>query len=105
MLAKIVLPAPTAAAAAHNVAMLLPTAAPKASLPISVSVLSIMNAGILQRNLHAPVDTDEMKAELGEAKTLLVVGKTDVMGTTSSSVNSTLTSGAKDVHISAETQA
>ena len=105
LLAKIVLPAPTAAAAAHNVTMLMPTAAPTASLPISVSILSIMNAGILQRNLHAPVDTDEMRAELGEVKTLLVIGKTDVMGTASSSANSALTSGTRDVHMSAETQA
>ena len=104
-LAKIVLPAPTAAAAAHNVAMLLPTAAPKASLPISVSVLSIMNAGIVQRNLHAPIDIDEMKSELGEAKTLLVIGKTDVIGNASSSAISISASGAKEAHISAETQA
>ena len=105
LLAKIVLPAPTAAAAAHNVALLLPTAAPKASLPLSVSVLAIMNAGILQRNLHAPVDTDDMKGELGEVKTLLVVSKTDVIGNASSSTNAALPSGAKEAQISAETQA
>ena len=34
-----------------------------------------------------------------------MVGKTDVMGTASASANSTLTSGARDVHMSAETQA
>ena len=95
LLAKIVLPAPTAAAAAHNVTLLLPTAAPKASLPLSVSVLSIMNAGILQRNLHAPVDTDAMKDELGEVKTLLVVSKTDVIGTAVSSANAAMPSGAQ----------
>ena len=104
-LAKIVLPAPSAAAAAHNVAMLLPTAAPNASLPLSISVLSIMNAGIQQRNLHAPVDTDEMKSELGEAKTLLVVSKTDVIGSAASLAPSSSASGFKEAHISAETQA
>ena len=105
LLAKIVLPAPTAAAAAHNVALLLPTAAPKASIPLSVSVLAIMNAGILQRNLHALVDTDALKGELGEVKTLLVVRKTDVIGSASSSTNAALPSGAKEAQISAETQA
>ena len=64
-----------------------------------------MNAGILQRNLHAPVDIDEMKAELGEAKPLLVIGKTDVIGNASSSATSTLSSGTKEGHISAETHA
>ena len=44
-LAKIVLPAPSSAAAAHNVTLLLPVAAPKAALPLSVSVLSMMNEG------------------------------------------------------------
>ena len=46
-----------------------------------------------------------MRAELGEVKTLLVIGKTDVMGTASSSANSALPSGTREVHISAETQA
>ena len=105
LLAKIVLPAPTAAAAAHNVTLLLPTAAPKASLPLSVSVLSIMNTGILQRNLHAPVDTDAMNDELGEVKTLLVVNKTDVIGAAVSSANAAMPSGAQQAQISAETQA
>ena len=105
LLAKIVLPAPSAAAAEHNVALLLPTAAPKASLPVSVSVLSIMNAGIRQRNLHAPIDTDEMQAELGEAKTMLVVNKTDIIGTGAVSAGTTLSSGTQGGPVSAETQA
>ena len=105
LLAKIVLPAPSAAAAEHNVALLLPTAAPKASLPLSVSVLAIMNAGIKHRNLHAPVDTDAMRAELGETKTLLVVNKTDTIGSVSASAGTTLSSGASGTPMSAETQA
>ena len=105
MLAKIVLPAPTAAAAAHNVALLLPIAAPKASLPITVSVLSIMNEGIRQRGLHAPVDTNEMRDQLGEIKTLLVVSKTDIIGNVASSGGAMMASGTKETTVSAETQA
>ena len=105
LLAKLVLPAPSAAAAEHNVALLLPTAAPKASLPLSVSVLAIMNTGIKQRNLHAPIDIDAMQAELGETKTLLVVNKTDIIGHVSASAGTTLSSGASAVPVSAETQA
>ena len=108
-LAKIVLPAPSSAAAAHNVTLLLPIAAPKAALPLSVSILSMMNEGIKARNLQAPVDTDEMKLELGETKTLIVVSKTDVMlAPNSTSSNGTLVSGsdsAKDLQLSTETQA
>ena len=101
------LPASTAAAAAHNVALLLPTAAPKVSLPISVSMLSIMSADIPQRGLQAPVNTDEMRDQLGEVETLLVVScsKTDIIGTAASSVGAITASGAKDVPVSAETQA
>ena len=36
LIAKIVLPAPSCAAAAHNVTLLMPVAAPKAALPLSV---------------------------------------------------------------------
>ena len=105
-LAKIVLPAPSCAAAAHNVTLLMPVAAPKAALPLSVSTLSMMNEGIKARNLQAPVDTDEMKLELGETKTLIVVNKTDVMlAPNSTSSNGTLVSGSKEAQLSTETQA
>ena len=57
---KKVLPAPSSAAAAHNKALLLPIVAPGAVLPLSVSVLSVMDEGIKARNLQAPVDTDEV---------------------------------------------
>ena len=107
-LAKIVLPAPSSAAAAHNVTLLLPVAAPKAALPLSVSILAMMNEGIKARNLQAPIDTDEMRLELGETKTLIVVNKTDVMlapNSTKSSSNSTLVSSSKDLQLSTKTQA
>ena len=105
-LAKIVLPAPSSAAAAHNVTLLLPIAAPKAVLPLSVSILSIMNEGTKARNLQASIDTDEMKFELGEVKTLIVVNKTDVMlAPISTSSNGTFASGSKDTQLSTETQA
>ena len=74
-LAKVVLPAPSSAAAAHSVTLLLPIAAPKASLRLSVSILSIVNEGIKARNLQAPIDTDEMKFDLGGNQTLLVINK------------------------------
>ena len=81
-LAEIVLSAPSSAAAAHNVALLLPTAAPKAVLPLSVSILFIVNEGIKARNLQAPIDTGEMKFVLGKNKTLLVISKSDVKNAT-----------------------
>ena len=64
-----------------------------------------MNVGIQQRYLHAPVDTDEMRDQLGEVTTLLVVGKVDIIGTVASSVGAMTSSGAKEAPVSAETQA
>ena len=66
-----------------------------------------MNAGIQQRSLHAPVDTDEMKEALGEdlVKVLLVVSKTGIIGNVSSSASTMVPSGTKEAPVSAETQA
>ena len=105
-LAKIVLPAPDAMAAQQNVTMLRAIAAPKVTGPISIELLSMMNDGIKARNLHAPVDTDERRAELGESKTKLVIDKTDVMvATASGTATSNTAAGQKDHAVSAETQA
>ena len=68
-------------------------------------VLSIVNAGIKARNLHTPIDTDLVKFELGENKTLLVINRSDVMLAHSTSSNGTFASGSKDIQLSTETQA
>ena len=66
-----------------------------------------MKQGIRKRNLHALVNTDGIRDELGLVKTALVVNKAETMGggaPTSSLTVATPTS-ARDSSISSETQA